>query len=154
MQNCRSAYKRYNCGTNYLADVADKGQPHGCQFLDEAYFQQATSAAQCLNSPISVDEVEEGLAKLHNGRAKGPRGFASEFLSHAQPERKKGEPQPQHALLPAIAAVLNAAFSNGWVPPEYNGGLISPVFKKGDSLDPGNYRPIAVTEAILRLFAG
>ena len=72
---------------------------------------------------------------------------------YAQPERKKGEPQPQHALLPAITAVLNAAFSSGFVPPEYNGGLISPIFKKSDSLDPGKYRLIAVTEAILGLFA-
>ena len=138
----------------YLADVADKGRPQGCQFLDEAYPQQPVIAAQCLNSPISEDEVEEGLARLHNGRAKGPQGFASEFLRYAQPERKKGEPQPQHALLPAITAVLNAAFCSGFVPPKYNGGLVSPVFKKGDGLDLGNYRPIAVTEAILRLFAG
>ena len=138
----------------YLADVADKGQPHNCQFLDEAYPQQPSSAAQCLNSPISVDEVQAGLARLHNGRAKGPQGLASEFLRYAQPERKKGEPQPEHALLPAITAVLNVAFCSGFVPAEYNGGLISPVFKKGDSLDQGNYRPIAVTEAVMRLFAG
>ena len=83
-----------------------------------------------------------------------PRGFAAEDFRYAQPERKKGEPQPQHALLPAITAVLNAGFSCGFVPPKYNGGLISHVFKMGDSLDPSNYRPIAVTEAVMRLFAG
>ena len=60
----------------YLADVADKGQPQDCQLLDEAYPQQPISAAHCLNSPISVDEVEKGLARGHNGRAKGPQGFA------------------------------------------------------------------------------
>ena len=51
----------------YLADIADKGQPQGCQFLDEAYPQQPISAAHCLNSPMSVDEADEGLARLHNG---------------------------------------------------------------------------------------
>ena len=70
-----------------------------------------------------------------------PRGWASILIK-------------LHALLPAITAVLNAAFCSGFVPPKYNGGLVSPVFKKGDGLDLGNYRPIAVTEAILRLFAG
>ena len=56
-------------------------------------------------------------------------------------------------LLPAITATLHAAFQSGQVPKEYNGGLVTPVFMKGASLDAGNYRPIAVTEPILRLYA-
>ena len=67
----------------YLADFPDTGQPQGWQFLDEAYPQQLVIAVQCLSSPISLDEVEEGLARLHNGRAKGPQGFGSEFLRYA-----------------------------------------------------------------------
>ena len=83
------------------------------QFLSDAYTQQPTAAAQCLNNPISVEEVKEGLTRLHNGGAKGRQGLASEFLRYAQPEQKKGEPQPEHALLPSMTAVLNAAFSHG-----------------------------------------
>ena len=49
--------------------------------------------------------------------------------------------------------VFNAAFLAGTVPADLNSGLITPVFKKGDKLDPTNYRPIAVTEYILRLYA-
>ena len=88
-----------------------------------------------------MNEVDEGLARLHNGRAKGPSGFASENLRYAQLD-----------LLLATMAVLNEVFSTGVVPPKYDGGLINPVFKKSDSLDPGNHEPIAVTEAILRFF--
>lgn len=40
------------------------------------------------------------------------------------------------------------------MPEEYNGGLITPVFKKGTSFDTGNYRPIAMTEPIPHLYAG
>ena len=128
-------------------------QPQDCAFLQDAYPQQPPQEAECLNQPISADEILEGLTRLHNGRAKGPQGLASEFLRYAQPEKEKGQPQPQHALLPGLRAVLNAAFSRGIVPEKYNGGLISPVFKKGDSLDTSNYRPIAVTDAIMRLYA-
>ena len=39
------------------------------------------------------------------------------------------------------------------MPKDYNGGLVTPVFKEGASLNAGNYRPIAVTEPILRLYA-
>ena len=57
-------------------------------------------------------------------------------------------------LLPAVTATLQAAFRAGQVPKEYNGGLITPVFKKGASLDTSNYRPIAVTQPLMRLYAG
>ena len=49
--------------------------------------------------------------------------------------------------------VLNAAFQLGFIPSEINGGLVTPVFKKGDPLCTDNYRPIAVTEPIMRLYA-
>ena len=58
------------------------------------------------------------------------------------------------SLAPVLTAVLNAAFQSGSIPPDINGGLVTPVFKKGDPLDTGNYRPIAVTEPIMRLYAG
>ena len=54
----------------------------------------------------------------------------------------------------SLTDVLNAAFQSGCIPPDINGGLVTPVFKKGDPLDTGNYRPIAVTEPIMRLYAG
>ena len=38
-------------------------------------------------------------------------GSACGGLQCAQPERRKEKPQPQQVLLPAITAVLNAAFS-------------------------------------------
>ena len=49
---------------------------------------------------------------------------------------------------------LQAAFRAGQVPKEYNGGLITTVFKKGASLDTSNYRPITVTDSLMRLYAG
>ncbi len=50
--------------------------------------------------------------------------------------------------------VLNAAFRSGAVPDGFNTGLVTPVYKRGDACDTGNYRPIAVTEPIMRLYAG
>ncbi len=60
---------------------------------------------------------------------------------------------PEHVLAPVLAAVLNAAFQSGTVPGSVNASLITPVYKKGSKVDPQNYRPIAVTEPILRLYA-
>ena len=84
----------------------------------------------------------------------GSQGFSSEFLRYAKHQPERGEAPPQHVLLPAVTATLQAAFRARPVPKEDNGGLITPVFKKGASLDTSNYRPIAVTEPLLRLYAG
>ena len=100
----------------YLAQVADVGCPAMCHFLEEAYPQCPSAAAATLNAPLTNAEVEDGLARLHNGHAKGFQGFSSEFLRYAKHEPKYGEAPPQHVLLPAITATLNAAFQSGQVP--------------------------------------
>ncbi len=70
---------------------------------------------------------------------------------HASP----GEymPPPENLLAPAFVAVLNSAFAAGQVPPFVNRSLITPVHKKGSKLDALNYRPIDVTEPIMRRYA-
>ena len=139
---------------DYQAQVADVGCPATCLFMEEAYPQRPIGAAATLNMPITTGEVEHGLARLHNERAKGSQGFSSEFLRHAKHQPERGEAPPQHVLLPAVTAALQAAFRAGQVPKEYNGGLITPVFNQGASLDTSNYRPIAVTEPLMHLYAG
>ena len=56
-------------------------------------------------------------------------------------------------LLPAITAVLNGAFPSSTVLPQNNCGLVSPILKKGDPQDPANYRPICVTNPLVRQYA-
>ena len=106
-----------------------------------------TDLRAALDAPISLEEVQVGLQRLHNNRASGKHGLPAEFLRYAQ-----GESSP-HVLAPVLVDVFNAAFLAGIVPADLHSGLITPVFKKGDQLDPTNYRPIAVTEYILRLYA-
>ena len=124
-----------------------------CLLPPGAYPQQPLQPAACLNDSITEEEVTQGLDELHNGRAKGVQGIPSELLRYAKlhPEPKK--PAPVNVLAPVLAEVLNAAFQVGIIPRQVNGGLVTPVFKKGDPLCTSNYRPIAVTEPVMRLYA-
>jgi hypothetical protein len=107
--------------------------------------------ADGLNAPISLQEVLHGLKHLHNGRATGKTGIPSEFIRYAEPERRPGQPPSAHLLAAPLTKVLNSLFRTGTVPDFVNGGLVTPVFKKGDPFDTSNYRPITVTEPLMRL---
>ena len=51
--------------------------------------------------------------------------LSSVFLRYAKHETKHGEAPPEHVLLPAFTATLDAAFQSEKVPKEDNGGLIT-----------------------------
>jgi len=97
--------------------------------------------------------VLEGLLKLHKDRATGAQGYPAELLKAAQPVALPGEIREPHVLAPLLTRVFNAAFEAGHLPSHINRSLVKPVFKRGDPGDPANYRPIAVTEPLSRLYA-
>lgn len=120
-----------------------------------AYPVQATTPAQSLNQPFSQEEVEEGLLSLKNGKASGFLGYPAEFLKYAQKLPKaNGVPSP-HILSRLIQDLLNAIFYQGRIPVHHNTSTIAPTLKdsKGDILDTGNYRPLAVPEPLMKLYA-
>jgi len=118
-----------------------------------AYTQFPVEAEIRLSDPIAQGAVEEALQKLHNGRAKGADGMPAELLWYAKGKYKKGEPMPQPLLAPSLTTLLNSAFRQGAIPASFNSSLITPVFNKGDFFNTANYRPIAVTAPIMRLYA-
>jgi hypothetical protein len=52
-----------------------------------------------------------------------------------------------------IADIFTMALRQRTIPAESNVCLVTPVYKKGDAYDTGNYRPIAVGESLMRLYA-
>lgn len=108
-----------------------------------------------LNEPFTLAELELGLTRLNTGKSNGFLGFPSELLRFAQrPHETSGETHP-HLLAPTLLVLLNGLFLDGTIPVGFNVSRISPVVKdvKKNVLDIGNYRPIAVPEPLMRLFA-
>ena len=118
-----------------------------------AYPQHPTDPAASLNAAIMENEVITAIPQLNNGRAPGLQGCPAEMLRYARMMPKENEDPPPHVLAPYLAAVLNCTFQAGEVPQQINGSLLSPVHKKGDALDTSNYRPLTVTEPLMRLYA-
>ena len=90
---------------------------------------------------FTLDEVEKAIKTLRNNKACGWDKISAETL-------KAGGMQMKYLLL----KVINAAWSHGQTPEDWSRGLITPVYKKGDKLDPSNYRAITLLSVPGKVF--
>ena len=137
----------------YIKNLANPNLPSDCVLPTGAYPQLPQLQAFSLNSTITSEEVLKHLKLLNNGRSPGHNGLPSELLRYAIPHATPECPSPQHKLVQPLTCLLNMYFSSGHIPESLNHSLITPVYKKGDKTDTSNYRPIAVSDPILRLYA-
>ena len=94
-----------------------------------------------LNTPFTADDIELGIKCLRKGAA--TLGFLSvDALRAAAP-----------LLAPCLAALLNGCSAVGGLPAAWALSALTPVFKSGDTSDPGNYRGIAVGTVVAKLYA-
>jgi hypothetical protein len=101
----------------------------------------------CLISNLSSADILQ--------RSYGFQGYPAELLQKAQRPLEQDGTLNSHVLAPTLLAVLNGMFVSGSIPKGHNVLKVSHVLKdSGKSvLDPTNYRPIAVPEPVMRLYA-
>ena len=94
-----------------------------------------------LDFPISAKEVTEATKKLKNGKSSGSDSILNEMLKNGN-----------FVLQPCLVKLFNIILSSGIYPTEWVQGLIFPIYKTGDPLNPSNYRGIAITSCLSKLF--
>jgi hypothetical protein len=152
----------------------DRIKSSGIESTDQA------TIANCLNSYFSsigqttLDEVTT-MARNSNTEAHGfPRNspantFSFQLPSHHEIEKafaamKSNKPAGPTAIPPniiktiapfiaqPIRLIFSACIITSTVPKHFKVAHVTPIFKKGDTTDPTNYRPIAVTGVFSKLF--
>ena len=103
-----------------------------------------------LIAPFSCDEIEMSLNSMSNGRSPGLLGLPAEFFKYARPV---GVSRSAHMLTALLTDIFNLAFTTNTLPTVENVCLVTPIHKKGDAFDTGNYRPIAVGDSLVRLYS-
>lgn len=89
---------------------------------------------QCtLDYPITIQELKQKLKAQKKGNACGIDSINSEMLKHSSPK-----------LQLAVLKLFNLVLKTGSFPVMWNKGLITPIFKSGDKLDPSNYRGMLI----------
>ena len=95
------------------------------------------------NLCFKCDDTADILSKLDKGKACGLDGLFSEHLIYGG-----------WRLSVLLTLCFNACLSHGYMPPNLTKTVIVPVIKEktGDSSDKGNYRPIALTSIVSKVF--
>jgi len=56
-----------------------------------------------------------------------------------------------HLLLEQLSRLFQLSFNSGSVPSQWKISCVTPIFKKGNRRDPGNYRPVSLTCCIYKV---
>ena len=102
-----------------------------------------------------IDQFTEWVRKHVNNLSHSACGFdglPAEFIRHARTKDCKGICGP-NVLIPVIASLFHAVYESGRCPVAWKVARLCPLYKKGDLLNPDNYRILAVNSVLYRLYA-
>ena len=91
-------------------------------------------------SPIEEDQVFKLLSKLNISKASGIDTLCPRLLKLAAP-----------MIYKPLCHLINVSIETGMFPDELKIGKLTPIFKKGNKCDPGNYRPISILPTISKI---
>jgi hypothetical protein len=94
-----------------------------------------------LNCKFTNEEVLKCLKKLKNNKACGNDLVKNEFIKASS-----------DVLLTTITMLFNLVLDSGKIPDAWTEGVIVPIFKKGDTTSPDNYRGITLLSCVSKLF--
>ena len=91
---------------------------------------------------ISSEEIEVAVKTLKSGKAYGLDLISNEMIIHSC-----------SVIKPQMKKLFNAMLSSGHYPNSWGNGYIVPIYKKGDSSYPKNYRGITISSCLGKVFS-
>ena len=91
--------------------------------------------------PVASDEITNIINDLKTNKAGGYDMISCYFIKLSS-----------SILIPFLVSLINASFSLGIFPDDLKIAKVIPLFKKGDTLDINNYRPISLLTCFSKIF--
>ena len=120
-----------------LMNFDDSDSDHGCDSPWLDYHDEN----EHLNSPVTCGEIERCIRNLKNSKSPGLDNILNEYIKNTK-----------FLMLPLYVKLFNAVLDSGIIPSTWVEGIIIPLYKKGDPLNPTNYRPITLLSCMGKLF--
>ena len=105
-------------------------------------YDQFTSTFEELDETISEAEIMKSVRKLNSGKSPGADTVLNEYLK-----------ETMDILIKPVHTLFNEILSNGHYPTQWTKGVIVPIYKKGATDDPNNYRGISLVSCLGKLFS-
>ena len=118
----------------------DGAPPAVAVFSDENEVNVGVEVEQ-LDSDFTIEEVKTALSKLKSGKAAGIDMIPPDFFKVAS-----------DILLPYLVHIFNNIYNKAYFPRAWSQATIIPIFKKGDSNNPSNYRGISLLSLSSKIF--
>ena len=83
---------------------------------------------------------EKVLQNLKSHKASGPDRIPNKVLNELANE-----------LASPLTALFSQSITSGDIPKDWTNALVTPVFKKGNTHNPANYRPVSLTCVVCKL---
>jgi exonuclease III len=94
----------------------------------------SVSKQKWVDTEFSVDAVRSVLKSFKNSHAVGPDGYSAAFYKEIV-----------HEICFPLYLILKLSLASGNLPSCWKTARVIPIFKKGNTSDPENYRPISLT---------
>ena len=96
-------------------------------------------------SGITVTEkiIEKQLRKLKVNKSQGPDSLHPRVLKEIAP-----------CIIRPLMIIYTKFIKSGVLPSQWKQGQVTPLFKKGDKNEPGNYRPVSLTSVLCKVLEG
>ena len=102
---------------------------------------ERVAAATALNTPFTLEEVTKAIRALGNNKSVGFEKVPAECYKYA---KREVDGRYVNVLAPHILTLLEHIRSTGDYPEQFEVSCLTPIHKKGDTLDKRNYRGLAV----------
>ena len=132
MKQFMDHFRKLNEG-NHLPGVHDANDNENDIDVQAAYDE--------LDKPIELSEVQNAIKKLKSNKSNAEDCMINELFTYGI-----------DILSPTLCNLFNAVFSSGVFPEIWSRGCVVPVFKKGNTDDPNNYRGITIISCLGKLF--
>lgn len=105
-----------------------------------------------LDDQITEEEVFAAIRKLKMGKAPGIDGILTSIIKTAADAVYTNKLKRGNTVVGALTLLFNYVFEQERWPKRWGSGIIFPLFKQDNRLEPGNYRPITLLSVVGKLF--